>query len=163
MTILNDEIERGDELISWPVPEFDKHKRPVWWYVAACVIASLFLLYAIQTNNYMFFAIIIIGVILIIIRSEINPAKVKISITDKGVAIGETEFYKFSEIKNFSFIFRTKQLYFKSKDLIKPSFSVPFDGKDPSKVQKILLKYLPENLSRKNEPLEDRFARWLKL
>lgn len=163
MKILENEIERGDELISWLVPEFDKHKRSIWWYVAACVIASLFLLYAIQTNNYMFFAIIIIGVILIIIRSEINPAKVKISVTDKGVAIGETEFYKFSEIKNFSFISRTKQLYFKSKDLIKPSFSIPFDGKDPSKVQKILLKYLPENLSRKNEPLEDRFARWLKL
>jgi hypothetical protein len=163
MEIPRNTIDKGKELISWQVPEYDKHKRPVLWYIGASVIASLFLLYAIKTENHMFAVIIIIGVILILIRNEQNPDKVKISITDKGIAIGKNEFYKFSEIKDFSFISNAKQLYFKSKSLIKPSFSVSLESIKPLEIQKIISIYLPENSSRKNEPFGDRFARWLKL
>jgi hypothetical protein len=163
MEILKSTTDKGDELISWQVFEYDKHKRPVLWYVGASIIASLFLLYAVKSGNYMFAAIIIIGVILVIIRNEQNPDRIKISITDKGVAIGKNEFYKFSEIKDFSFVSRTKQLYFKSRSFIKPSFSVSLESAEQSRVQQILLKYLLENLSRKSEPIGDRFAKWLKL
>jgi len=56
-----------------------------------------------------------------------------------------------------------KTLFFEFKNRVRPRLSIPLENKNPLKIRAILLKYLPEDVERENEPLSEQLSRLLKL
>jgi hypothetical protein len=159
-------IDYGDEIISWSVPEYEKHERTKRWYLIAGGISLALLILSFFTNNFLFAVIIIITVFIIILRDGQEPQKVKFSITDEGIEIGK-KFHDYDEIKNFSIIYKpkmgVKNLYFEFKNPVKPRLSIPLFNMDPLQIRENLLKYLTEDLDRTDQPVSEAFGKLLKL
>ncbi len=158
--------DQGDEIMSWQVPEYEKHERNKSWYIFASVIGLLFLIYAIYTKNFLFAVIIIVVTLIIILHDSREPDLVKVSITDEGIVVGR-KFYDYDEIKDFSIVYKPKQevknLYFEFKNVFRQRLSIPSQDMDPLPIRKNLLKYLPENLDRTDQPLSEGLAKMFKL
>lgn len=156
----------GEEIMSWKVPEYEKHERSKGWYIIIIAIALLLLLYSLLTGNFLFAVIIIIAAIIIIIHDGSDPILVKISLTDEGVVVGR-KFYDYDEFKDFSVIYKPRQevknLYFEFKNAIKPRLSIPLDKQNPLSIRENLLKYLPEDLERTDQPLSEGLGKLFKL
>jgi len=160
------QIDYGDEIIGWSVPEYEKHSRTKTWYIAASAIAGLLLIYSLWTANFLFAVIVIIAGLVIIIHDGQEPDMARFSITDEGIVIGK-KFYDFDEIKNFSIVYKPKQgvknLYFEFKNALKHRLSIPLQDMNPLPIRENLLKYLDEDLERTNQPLSESIAKLLKL
>lgn len=159
-------IDQGDEIVSWQVPEYEKHERNKSWYILASIIGLLFLLYSIYTKNFLFAVIIIVVALIIILHDSREPDLVKISITDEGIVVGG-KFYDHDEIKNFSIVYKPKQgiknLYFEFKNVVRQRLSIPLGDMNPLSIRENLLKYLPEDLDRTDQPLSEGLAKIFKL
>ncbi|MFH1522383.1 MAG: hypothetical protein ABIE43_01025 [Patescibacteria group bacterium] len=156
----------GDEIISWQVPEYEKHTRNKSWYIIAIIIALLLMLYSFFNTNFLFAVIIIITAIVIIMHDGQEPAMIKISLTDEGMIVGR-KFYDYDDFKNFSIVYKPRQevknLYFEFKNSVKPRLSIPLDKQNPLIIRKNLLKYLSEDLDRTDQPLSEGLAKLFKL
>lgn len=159
-------IDQGDEIVSWQVPEYEKHERNKSWYILASIIGLLLLVYAIYTKNFLFAVIIIIVSLILILTDKGDPNLVKISITDEGIIVGR-RFYDYDEIKDFSVVYKPKQgvknLYFEFKNALRQRLSIPLEDMNPLSIRENLLKYLPEDLDRTDHPLSERLAKLFKL
>jgi len=159
-------IDYGEEIISWQVPEYEKHQRTKSWYIMASIITLLLLLYSFFSANFLFAVIIIVVALVIILHDGQEPRQVKVSLTDEGVIMGR-KFYDYDEIKNFSIVYKPRQeiknLYFEFKNVIRPRLSIPLNNMNPLSIRKNLLKYLPEDLGRTDQPLSENLAKILKL
>ena len=91
---------------------------------------------------------------------------VKISLTDEGVIVGK-KFYDYDEIKDFSVVYKPRQevknLYFEFKSFLRPRLSIPLENKNPLLIRKNLLKYLPEDLDRTDQPLSEGLGKLFKI
>lgn len=158
--------DRGEEIISWTAPEFEKHERTKGWYIAAVTIAALMLLFAFFTVNFLFAVIIIVVALIIILHEGREPERVKIAITDEGVIIGK-RFFDYDDLKDFSIVYKprigVKHLYFEFKNIVKPRLSIPLGNMNPLPIRENLLKYLEEDLERTDQPLSEVLAKLFKL
>jgi hypothetical protein len=169
MSIKNMATEKnnfGRELFTWQVPEYDKHERSRAWYLAAGSLASIFIIYSLITGNFLF-AIIIIAVSLVVILTDgRDPDMINVHLTSGGVIVAR-KFYDYDELKNFSIIYKptqdVKNLYFEFKNIFKPRLSFPLNDLNPLLIRENLLRYLPEDLERTNEPTSEGLAKLLKL
>lgn len=156
----------GKKIISWRVPEYDKHERGKNWYVISAIIAALLLIYSFFNGNFLFAAIVIIGSLVVIIHDGQEPMEVDFSVTDQGVIVGR-KFYDYDTIKDFSLVYKPQQnvknLYFEFKNVVRPRLSIPLAGHNPLPIREILLKYLPEDLERADQPLSEALAKLFKL
>ena len=154
------------EIISWQVPEYEKHERTKLWYFTAIIVALLFLLFSFYTDNFLFAVLIIVVALIIILHDGRRPEMVNFSITDEGVVIGR-KFYDYDDLKNFAIVYKpnqgVKNIYFEFKNVIRPRLSIPFEKINPLPVRKELLKYLPEDLERTDQPLSEVLAKLFKL
>jgi hypothetical protein len=136
------QIDYGDEIIGWQVPEYEKHERPKSWYVIASIVVILLLTYSFWTANFLFAVIIIVTSLVIILHDGREPDMVHFSITDEGIIIGR-KFYDFDEIKDFSVVYKPKQgvknLYFEFKNAIKHRLSIPLQDMNPLLIRENLL------------------------
>ncbi len=152
--------------ISWIVPEYETHERSKNWYILSSITALLLLLFAFFTANFLFAVIIIISAIVIILNDGQNPGKVRIILSDEGISIGK-KFYDYDELDNFSIIFKPKagikNLYFEFKSAIRHRISIHLEKTDPLLVREYLLKYLTEDLERKDQPLSENLAKIFKI
>lgn len=159
-------IDVGEEIISWQVPEYEKHERTRRWYIIATAVALALLLYAFFTRNYLFFGIIVMGAMVIIFLDGREPEMVDFSITDEGVIIGK-KFHDHDTIKDFSIVYKpsqqVKRLYFEFKNTVKPRLSIPLENEDPLVIRRYLLKYLKEDLERTDQPTSEGLAKLFKL
>lgn len=162
----NKPINYGQEMFSWLVDEFVKHERNSAWYIKAIIAAFLLLLFSFWTSNFLFAVIIIIFALIVILHHDREPDKVKISLTDQGVIIGQ-KFYDFDEIKNFSIVYKpdidAKNLYFEFKNALRQRLSIPLEKENPLPIRENLLKYLPEDKERTDTPLSEVLSKILKL
>jgi len=159
-------IDYGDEIISWQVPEYEKHNRTKAWYITASIVALLLLLYSFFSGNFLFAVIIIVVTLVIILHDGREPDSVKVNITDEGIIVGR-KFYDYDDLKDFSIIYKPRQkiknLYFEFKNVIKPRLSIPLGDMNPLLIRKNLLKYLAEDLDRTDQPLSEGLAKLFKL
>jgi hypothetical protein len=151
---------------SWIVDEYDTHQRTIVWYAAAGLISFFLLIFAVFTKNFLFAVIIIIAALIFVLRDNDSPEKVRISIVDEGLMIGQ-KFYDFDDFKNFAVVHKpsieVKNLYFEFKNPIRHRLSIPLEGTDPLQIRKILLKYLPEDLERTDPPLSEQLSKKFRL
>ena len=154
------------EIISWQVSEYEKHERTKLWYFAAIIVALLFLLFSFYTDNFLFAVLIIVVALIIILHDGRHPERVNFSITDEGVVIGR-KFYDYDDLKNFAIVYKpnqgVKNIYFEFKNVIRPRLSIPLEKINPLPIRKELLKYLPEDLERTDQPLSEALAKLFKL
>ncbi|MDP2708981.1 MAG: hypothetical protein U1C57_02010 [Candidatus Doudnabacteria bacterium] len=156
----------GHKIIGWKIPEYDQHERAKNWYIAAAVVAALLMVYSFFTGNFLFAAIIIIGAFVIIIHDGQEPVKIDFAITDEGVLVGNN-FYDYDALKDFSLVYKPRQgvknLYFEFKSAVRPRLSIPLHDNNPLPIRENLLKYLPEDLERTDQPLSEALAMLFKL
>lgn len=154
----------GKVFFSWEFKEFPSAGRSKSWYLGAGIIFFLLIIYALFSANFLF-AIIIIMVVLILVMMRREANKIKFSITEDGIEIGQN-FYEYKNIKNFWIIYEPpeiKTLYFEPKSFFQPKIPVPLENQNPIKIREVLLQYLTEDLDKENEPVSDQLSRWLKL
>ena len=159
-------LDYGKELANWLVPEYDKHERNRLWYIIAGAVALLLMLYAFLSGNFLFAVIIIVVALVVILHDGREADIVKISLTDEGVAVGR-KFYDYDEFKDFAVIYKpkigVKNLYFEFKNTLRPRLSIPLIDMNPLPIRENLLKYLPEDLERTDQPLSEGLAKLFKL
>ncbi len=159
-------IDYGEEFIGWKVPEYEKHERTKSWYIMAIIITLLLLLFSFFTANFLFAVIIMIVSLVVILHDGREPDMVKISLTDEGIILGK-KFYDYDEIKDFAVVYKPRQevknLYFDFKSFLRPQLSIPLENKNPLSIRKNLLKYLPEDLDRTDQPLSEGLGKLFKL
>lgn len=159
-------IDYGKEITGWSIPEYDKHERQRNWYIISAIVGLVFLVYSFFSGNFLFAAIIIIGALVIIIHDGQEPMNINFVITDEGLIVGRN-FYSYDALKDFSIIYKPreniKNLYFEFKNVIRPRLSVPLKSMDPLPIRENLLKYLPEDLERTDQPLSEALAKMFKL
>ncbi len=158
--------EVGNKIISWQIPEYNKHQRTRVWYIISSLVAVLFIIYSFFTGDFLFAAIIIIGALVIMIHDSQEPMMINFSLTDEGVIVGR-KFYDYDVIKDFSIVYKPNQdiknLYFEFKNVVKPRLSIPLNNLNPLPIRENLLKYLPEDLERTDQPLSEALAKIFKL
>lgn len=159
-------IDYGKKIAGWKVPEFDKHKREQGWYILSSIVAILLIVYAFLSGNFLFAAIIVIGALIIILHDGQEPLMVNFVITDEGLIVGK-RFYEYDVVKNFSLVYKpkdnVKNLYFEFKNVIRPRLSIPLKNLNPLPIRENLLKYLPEDLDRTDQPLSEALGKLFKL
>jgi len=159
-------LDYGEEMFRWKVDEFEKHVRSKTWYISAISIALIMMLFSFMTANFLFAVIVVISSLVIILHEGRIPDKVTIVITKEGVLIGK-RFYDYDDLKNFAIVYKprmgTKNLYFEFKNMVRQRLSIPLENMDPLPIRENLLKYLPENLDRIDQPLSEQLARIFKL
>lgn len=161
---INDQL--GFEIASWETPEYQRHDRPGWWYIVYALVAIGLIIIALVTNNFLFGIIIIISSFVILLHDARNPQPVLISLTTEGIIVGN-QFYDYDEIKQFAIVYKPsqnlKRLYFEFKSTRKHRLSLALHETNPLYLREHLLKYVPEDLERTDEPLSEFLSRVLKL
>lgn len=156
----------GIEIATWETPEYHRHDRPTWWYIVYALAAIGLIIYALATNNFLFAIILVIGSFALIINDARTPQTILISLTTEGIIVGN-RFYDYDEIKNFSIVYKParnlKQLYFDFKSFAKHRLSIALHDTNPLFLREHLIKYLPEDLDRTDEPTSEIITRLLKL
>jgi len=158
--------DQGRKIMGWTVPEYDQPDREQGWYALAVILGLIFLVHSFLNGNFLFAVIIIIGAFIIIMRDGREPMPVNFSLTDEGVIIGK-RFYDYDEIKNFAIVYKphqgVKNLYFEFKSAFKQRLSIPLNNQNPLPIRENLLRYLPEDLERTDQPLSEALAKLFKL
>lgn len=162
----SEDASLGLEIVTWETPEYHQHERPSWWYIVYALIAIGLIVVALSTNNFLFAIIIVIGSFVIILHDARSPQNVLISLTTEGIIVGN-RFYDYDQIKHFAIVYKPthnlKRLYFDFKSVAKHRLSLALHDTNPLFVRENLLKYLPEDLQRTNEPLSEYLSRLLKI
>ncbi len=151
------DIDAGDALISWKTWEFEPFNRGVRWYVYACIIGIVLMVYAVLTVNPIFALIILMTGVLVLLNSFRKPKRIQIHITNAGVVIGE-DFHEYKDLKDFSIVYDppvTTVMYIDFQSIWKPLISINFEQTDPIFIRDTLLHFIDENLEREEERLSD--------
>ncbi len=152
-------------MISWEVPEFEKHKKSLGWYVAGGIVLLLLLIYCVKTANFLFAVILLMAAIIVVLYDFRESSNVEFALTSTGVKFGDKE-YPYEDFTRFWIVYdppEVKKLYLELKSLIQPRLVIPLEDKDPNEIRKILLEYVVEDLDEKDEPITDYLGRALKL
>ncbi|HNZ86332.1 MAG TPA: hypothetical protein PLD95_01420 [bacterium] len=160
-----DQIEKGNTLLSWHFPEFEKPERTMTWYIVLFVGAAILVLWAMIEKNFLFAVIIVMSVIIILLLNRKEPVELNINIMEAGIQIGK-KFYMYKEMKNFFVIYEPPQVsmvFIILKNRAKPRISIPLNGQNPVKVRDLLLNFVEEDLDKDDEPGSDYLIRALKL
>lgn len=161
-----DDDQLGFEIVSWETPEYQRHDRPSWWYGVYAVLAVGLIIFALTTSNFLFAVIIVIASFVILLHDARNPQPVLISLTTEGIVVGN-RFYDYDEVKHFAIVYKPaqnlKRLYFEFKAARKHRLSLALHDTNPLFIRENLLKFLPEDLDRTDEPLSEFLGRVLKL
>lgn len=160
------QIDYGEKIAQWDIPEFEKHERTKSWYTKAISASLLLLVFSFLTANFLFAVIIIIASLIFVLRHGQEPDRIKVILAQEGIIVGR-QFYDYDEFKNFAIVHKpsqnVKNLYFEFKSALKQRLSIPLEKMDPLSIRKNLLKYLPEDLERTDIPFSEQLSRLFKL
>lgn len=157
--------KHGKILASWTFQEFIKYQRNIGWYIITSLVSIGLLIWAILTANFLFALIIILAAIIVILHRRREPSEIAFQITEDGIKIG-SKFYEWEDLKNFWIIYEppeVKSLYINSRNPLTPALSVPIGDKNPVEIRRILLDYIEEDLTKKDESATDQLEKWMKL
>jgi hypothetical protein len=152
------------EFISWEVPEYPVYERGIFWYLSLAVVSIVLLIYALRNSNFLFAFIIVMFIIIFLLHTDRKPSLLKFSLTEQGVLLG-TKLYLWKEFSRFFIVYNppeVKTLYFEFSNF-KPHLTIPLGEQNPEVIRQLLLKFLPENKEKTEEPFSDWLGRVLKI
>jgi len=88
--------------ISWQAPEFEHRPKTVQWYWVTIALAILLLGIALWQRNWAFAAFVVIAELMLMVFGSSEPAMISFSLGRRGLTIGGTTFYPFSDIRSWS-------------------------------------------------------------
>ncbi|MCL5733069.1 MAG: hypothetical protein M1334_00155 [Patescibacteria group bacterium] len=88
--------------VKWEAPEFLYQVKDVSWYWMSIILAIIILAIAVWQQNFLFGVFVIIAEMLILIWGNTQPKDVKFKVTEKGIHLGERQFYPYGELAYFS-------------------------------------------------------------
>lgn len=175
----NEEQKSGKTAtISWMFSDSEQPERGRRWYLLAgiflaiCLFISFFEIknwrpvFLGYNSNFLFVIIIVLAIVVMFIKARRKSEEMEFLADGDGIKIGE-KFYDYDIIKDFSIIYKPKEnitkLYFEFKNQVKPRISLDLGEQNPIIVRNFLLRYLPEDLDRLNEPLSEQLTKILRL
>lgn len=161
------EIETfGYEIMSWQIPEYHKHQRGKWWYIIFSLVAIGFTLQALLTANFMFALVLVIGSLAMVLNDARHPKTIAVLVTTEGIIVGNN-FYDYDSMKNFAIVYKPaenlKRLYIIFKSGVRHRLSVALEDANPLFLRQQLVKYIPEDPTRVDEPTSEALSRLLRL
>ena len=160
-----DEIQPDETLLAWEFDEYDHYDRGMWWYVIAGGVCVALLLYAVFSGNFLFALVVIMGAVLIYIKTIVHPKKVAFAITETGVVIHKTA-YSFRDLKTFWFCYHPpaiKKMYLEFQGYMHPRLSIGLEDQDPNDVRELIGRFVREDADKEDEPASDIVGRILKI
>lgn len=158
------EPQVGDEMLfSWQTQEFKKYNFESSKLLLLIVVGAALLIYAFVAANYLFMVFIIMAAVVIYIFDKKEPATIDISITKRGIIIGEKMLTYEEDLKTFWVLYNppeVKTLNFDRQQLLFPVISLQLEDENPLKIREVLLRYLPEDMKRE-EHFSEKAARRL--
>ncbi len=160
-----EKIKKGEEILSWTFPEYEKHQRGKYWYLSVFVLGSLLFVYCLKTSNFLFAIIIVMVGLILFFSHKNNPLKIKFSILKNGILLDD-KFYPYLDLEGFWIVYdppEVKRLYIIKNNIFKTYFSIPFKDISPLEIREILSQYLEEDLTKDGEAFSDAFGRIFKI
>lgn len=155
---------RGDVLLEWDFPEFQRHDRSRSWYFGFLAVVAALVLFALLTRNYTFIFVIILVGFVILIRLRRIPPLVHFAIHEEGIQVSRG-FYPWRDLKSFWILYRPpeiKKLYLTLKGT-RPGLDIALESQNPLKIRELLSEHLLEETDREEEPAGDQLSRTLKI
>lgn len=159
-------------LKEWVIAEYTQHERGQRWFIVAIVVALALGLLSLWTPNpvfdrpnLMFLIIVVLAGVTVLARHNRVPPLLSVVFYEDGIAVGES-FYTYRELGSFWIVYEppeVKNVYFHFQSAWRPRLPIPLENENPVEIREILLKYLPEDLTRESEPTSDALSRILKL
>jgi len=162
---MQDNTEDIQSLLSWEYDNKPQYQRGKSWYVGMAIAATLLLLYAIISANFLFALIILMVALIVYLGIITGPDRRVCSITENGIHCGKT-FHPYRELDRFWFAYDpplVKKLYIVPRSRLDPAIVVELEQQNPLSVRQVLSQFMAEDLERAEEPLGDRISRLLKL
>ncbi len=162
---VGEDTKYGKILAEWAVPEYIKYEHFFGWYVMTFLIGGFFLIQALWTRNFLFVIIILLVGIILYFHERNTPNLVEFIITEEGVILGE-KFYPYENFESFWIVYNApdiKTLYFTLKQMLRSELPIHLENQNPVAIRNILLNYLPEDIEKEEEAVEEQLSRFLKI
>lgn len=154
-------FKKEDVLMSWESREFIQYDRNPAWILVVYILASLTLVYAIWTMNFLFAVLVVLFTIIIVIYTQRKPNILKVAVMKKGFKINNTLYTYEDDLENFWILYNPpdlKVLNFKRRQALLPALVIQLEDQNPLKIREMLLKFLPEDLTQ-DESTIDKMSR----
>jgi hypothetical protein len=161
----SNQSSRPQILLEWSYPEYTLHHRSHSWYFWYGIIAAALIVLSLFSDNYLFAVIIILSSIILFLQNWEHPKTMDLQLRTDGLYLGE-KLYSYRDIAEFWIAYdppHVSKVYLAFESTIVPMQGIPLGETNPLQVREILLKFVPENLDREDEPGSDIIARVLKI
>lgn len=162
---VSEDTKYGKILAEWTVPEYIKYQHFFGWYIAAFLLGGFFLIHALFTRNFLFVIIILIVGIIIYLHERNTPAMIEFLITEDGIVFGE-KFYPYKTFESFWLVYNppdVKTLYFTFGQVLRSELPIHLETQHPIAIRNILLNYLPEDIEKEEEAVEEQLSRLFRI
>lgn len=146
-------------VLKWRAPDYYTFEKSPFWALGVGLVAIIFSLILIYTENYFPVIIIILAVIVTFQIAHEKPKTQEFAI-DEGGVLSRNTFIPFTEIKSFWVAKHGPKsiLYLEPINPIKTPMVIPIGGANPIEIRNFLLRYLPEKLEA-GEALSEKLIR----
>ncbi len=162
---VNERIQRGQVLMRWQFPEYEKPDRGIWWYLFITVFLGGLLIWALSDANVLFALIVVLFAFILFTHHRGEPMILDFVLYERGVLLANT-FYLFTELESFTLIYNppeVKKLYLTPKNaMLRREIPIPLYDNDPLAVRAILAPAVHEDLEKDDESGGEIVARLLK-
>lgn len=159
---IEENLNIGEVLHEWSIPEYEQHERNRAWYIIMGIIGVVLMGYSLLSSNFLFSLILILFIIIIFLQSHQDPIIIPFRITDLGVIVND-RFYSYSELDEFYIIYNPEEqikiLYVETMGNFTPRLRVPLMDNDPSEIRVTLRSFIEENIEKEEEPFSDMLGR----
>ncbi len=152
-------------LHEWDTPEFIPASRGRRWYIAASLILTGLLLFALLTDNLTMAIVFVAIAIIFMMIEKRKPRNIKVQITDMGVFY-DKEFYPYHHINAFWIVYHppyVQALYLKIREGSRlRDVKIELNHENPTEIRKLLMEEIPE-IEGGAEPMLDLLSRILRI
>lgn len=148
--------------IGFASPEFSHHSKNELWYLGITLLLMVGLIVSLTAKNYLLASVVVAAGLAIFQVAHLRPGSTKVEINPRGVRWGD-RFFGYHQLKNF-WISQSDGVI--TVYLERPNFAPIIHFAVPDEKVEAVLSVLSLELpfhEHKDEPIPDRFARFLRL
>lgn len=134
-----------EPLLSWKTPEYIEHKKGTDWYWWLSLAAVGLLIFSAYERSLLFGIFVVLGWFTIMLYSARAPEVIKITISEKGISVGNS-LYPRGNIKSFWIFEKSykKEISLELNRAFMPYLKIPLGDTDPAKAREVISKFAPE-------------------
>ncbi len=133
-------------LTSWKVKEFNKRPRELKFYLIFYLILFFLTIYGLITNNLLLSILIILFGFTFFLFEKKEPKNMTFAITKEGILLHD-HLHSYKSLKSFWIDYEPQgiqEISFKTSQIFNPYIKVSLEKNNPTKIRKLLIKFLPE-------------------